>query len=131
MPPAIWTLFIPWFVFFFALCFWQRLRGLIRSPVVVFMDKLCISQANMNLKAKGIQGLGAFLDCSKTLTILWSPQCFTRLWCCSDECHDFFLESLRCVFTFFIDVYPFCPFGSFGLAPEVSMNWQLTYVRTK
>jgi len=81
VPPVIWTIFIPWFVFFFVLCFWQRARGLIRSPVVVFMDKLCISQDNLELKAKGIQGLGAFLDCSKTLTILWSPQYFTRLWC--------------------------------------------------
>lgn len=32
-------------------------------------------------KKKGIQGLGCFLDHSKTLTILWSPRYFSRLWC--------------------------------------------------
>lgn len=32
-------------------------------------------------KKKGIQGLGCFLDRSKTLTILWSPRYFSRLWC--------------------------------------------------
>jgi len=70
----------PIFLFFF--CFWQRLRNLVKRPVVVFLDKLCIAQHNSEQKAKGILGLATFLDKSTNLTILWSPRYFSRLWCC-------------------------------------------------
>lgn len=70
----------PIFLFFF--CFWQRFRYLLKRPVVVFLDKLCIAQHDSDQKAQGILGLASFLDKSANLTILWSPRYFSRLWCC-------------------------------------------------
>ena len=58
----------PIFLFFF--CFWQRFRNLVKRPVVVFLDKLCIAQHDSEQKAKGILGLATFLDKSINLTIL-------------------------------------------------------------
>eukprot|EP00490_Sorites_sp_Unknown_P007439 CAMPEP_0114696324 /NCGR_PEP_ID=MMETSP0191-20121206/72426_1 /TAXON_ID=126664 /ORGANISM="Sorites sp." /LENGTH=84 /DNA_ID=CAMNT_0001993817 /DNA_START=31 /DNA_END=281 /DNA_ORIENTATION=+ len=48
---------------------------------MVFLDKLCISQHNMNKKEQGIAGLAAFLSNSRRMVILWSPRYFSRLWC--------------------------------------------------
>lgn len=38
--------------FWLFLCFWQRIRQLLRFPLMVFMDKLCISQHNAHLKER-------------------------------------------------------------------------------
>ena len=67
----------PYVVFITVLCFWQRIRCILRRRTV-FLDKLCIAQHDPELKAAGIMGLAAFLDVSKELVVLWSPRYFTR-----------------------------------------------------
>lgn len=47
-----------------------------------FLDKLCIHQKDSNLKQEGIRSLGLFLRRSEKMFILWSPEYFSRLWCC-------------------------------------------------
>ena len=47
----------------------------------MFLDKLCITQHDEDLKRKGILGLPAFLNCSQRFTILWSARYFNRLFC--------------------------------------------------
>ena len=39
--------------FWMVLCFWQRIRQCFRTPVIVFMDKLCIAQKDAHLKESG------------------------------------------------------------------------------
>lgn len=73
---------LPQLTFAFFMCFWQRMSGFFRRPRVVFLDKLCIAQHNLELKAQGIWGLASFVDQSEELIILWSSRYFTRLWCC-------------------------------------------------
>ncbi|CAE7525222.1 unnamed protein product, partial [Symbiodinium sp. CCMP2456] len=63
--------YLAFLLFFF---FWQRIRTLLRRPLVVFLDKLCIAQGNPELKEKGILGLAGFLEKSDHLTILWSAR---------------------------------------------------------
>lgn len=47
-----------------------------------FLDKLCIHQTDDKLKQEGIRSLGLFLRQSHEMLILWSPEYFSRLWCC-------------------------------------------------
>ncbi|CAJ1339729.1 unnamed protein product [Effrenium voratum] len=76
-----WTVWPPLVTFYMFLFFWQRIRLLFKPPRMVFLDKLCISQDNDELKAQGIAGLATFLLKSRKMTILWSPRYFSRLWC--------------------------------------------------
>jgi len=78
---AVWPAIPGYAAFFLTFCFWQRIRWLLGIPVVVFMDKLCITQDDQELKEKGILGLAAFLDRSSKLTVIWSITYFQRLWC--------------------------------------------------
>jgi hypothetical protein len=43
---------------------------------------MCINQATSDTKARGIDQIGKFLRNSEELLILWSPDYFSRLWCC-------------------------------------------------
>lgn len=52
-----------------------------RSPQV-FLDKLSISQHDEVLKARGIESIGLFIRRSRRVIVLWSPEYFSRLWCC-------------------------------------------------
>eukprot|EP00929_Paragymnodinium_shiwhaense_P033626 TRINITY_DN18430_c0_g1_i5.p1 TRINITY_DN18430_c0_g1~~TRINITY_DN18430_c0_g1_i5.p1 ORF type:complete len:558 (+),score=29.50 TRINITY_DN18430_c0_g1_i5:109-1782(+) len=61
---------------------WQRiLRCLGQASILLFVDKLCISQHNDEKKSQGILGLASFLKRSRRLVVLWSPTYFSRLWC--------------------------------------------------
>ena len=78
-------------VFLVQLCFWQRIRSCFVAPRMVFLDKLCVHQTQMELKQEGINGLRAFVQCSEKLLVLWSDQYFNRL-CLGDE-----IKRLVCV----------------------------------
>ncbi|CAE7216805.1 unnamed protein product [Symbiodinium natans] len=81
LPNMVWTQ-LPCYVFYFVmLAFWQPIRGIFRSPRVVFLDRLCIPQDDEEKKAAGIRGLAGYLDRTRTLTVLWSNDYFGRLWC--------------------------------------------------
>ena len=71
LPVAPWTPVFGYATYFFVLFSWPHLGSLFTTPVLVFLDKFCISQQNNALKQQGIQGLAAFLGTSKQLTVLW------------------------------------------------------------
>ncbi|CAE8591086.1 unnamed protein product [Polarella glacialis] len=65
---------------------WARLVDLAestcRAKVSHFFDRLCINQGDAKLKQAGIDSIGAYLRNSDSMLVLWSPEYFTRLWCC-------------------------------------------------
>ena len=62
---------------------WQRFRRTLGlGPRYCFLDKVCIDQVNDSRKAAGIASLGAFLGSAENFVVLFSPDYFSRLWCC-------------------------------------------------
>ena len=62
---------------------WQRIRAFFGlGPRYCFLDKVCIDQVNDSRKAAGIASLGAFLGSAENFVVLFSPDYFSRLWCC-------------------------------------------------
>ena len=51
------------------------------SPKTVFLDRLCISQTDAQLRHEGILSIGCILQRSSSLCVLWSRDYFERLWC--------------------------------------------------
>ena len=67
----------------FFLVNWQRIRSFFGlSPRYCFLDKVCIDQVDDARKAAGIASLGAFLGSAENFVVLFSPDYFSRLWCC-------------------------------------------------
>jgi hypothetical protein len=71
---GVWCLSIGVLFFVLTLLCW-------RSDQSVFLDKVCISQANETKKMEGILGIGAFLKSSRSLLVLVDSTYVTRLWC--------------------------------------------------
>ena len=47
----------------------------------IFLDKVCINQNHVGLKALGINGLETFLKYSGKMVLLYDERTYTRLWC--------------------------------------------------
>eukprot|EP00438_Fugacium_kawagutii_P027697 Skav213627 [mRNA] locus=scaffold2986:641389:642846:- [translate_table: standard] len=47
----------------------------------IFLDRICISQTDMTLKAQAIKSLAGLLKESDSMLILWDPTWTERLWC--------------------------------------------------
>ncbi|CAJ1411193.1 unnamed protein product [Effrenium voratum] len=71
--------YLPMTVFFAVFFFGQKLCER-RSPSV-WVDKLCIHQTDMGLKAEQIAALPVFVARSSRMLILWDETYFERLWC--------------------------------------------------
>eukprot|EP00438_Fugacium_kawagutii_P023287 Skav226224 [mRNA] locus=scaffold1218:176103:177548:- [translate_table: standard] len=52
-----------------------------RSRAPVFLDRICISQADQKMKTMAIFSLAGLLKKTDTLLILWDPTWTERLWC--------------------------------------------------
>eukprot|EP00928_Gymnodinium_smaydae_P024245 TRINITY_DN19678_c0_g4_i1.p1 TRINITY_DN19678_c0_g4~~TRINITY_DN19678_c0_g4_i1.p1 ORF type:complete len:611 (-),score=84.33 TRINITY_DN19678_c0_g4_i1:193-2025(-) len=68
-------------VFVLTLLFWHELgaRLCCKGPVV-FLDKSCVHQTDMELKCKGILSLAAFLSYSWSMVVLYSDVYLKKLW---------------------------------------------------
>ncbi|CAE8693295.1 unnamed protein product [Polarella glacialis] len=87
VPTSMWCLVMGGCTCFPILVMWAPLCDLAESTrksirVSYFLDCLCINQSDAELKQAGIDSIGAYLRNSDTMLVLWSPEYFTRLWCC-------------------------------------------------
>ncbi|CAE8634145.1 unnamed protein product [Polarella glacialis] len=86
LPFSMWCLVMGGCTFFPILIIWARLVELAESTrgtkVSYFLDCLCINQGDAELKQVGIDSIGAYLQNSDSMLVLWGPEYFTRLWCC-------------------------------------------------
>ncbi|CAE8594495.1 unnamed protein product [Polarella glacialis] len=87
VPSSLWCLVMGGCTCFAILVMWARLFELAESTrkssqVSYFLDCLCINQSDAELKQAGIDSIGAYLRNSDSMLVLWSPEYFTRLWCC-------------------------------------------------
>ncbi|CAE8620249.1 unnamed protein product [Polarella glacialis] len=84
---SLWCLGMGGCTCFAILVMWARLCDLAESTkkstqASYFLDCLCINQSDAELKQVGIDSIGAYLRNSDSMLVLWSPEYFTRLWCC-------------------------------------------------
>ncbi|CAE8628530.1 unnamed protein product [Polarella glacialis] len=87
VPSSLWCLAMGGCTCFATLVTWARLCDLAESTrkgtqASYFLDCLCINQNDAELKQVGIDSIGAYLRNSDSMLVLWSPEYFTRLWCC-------------------------------------------------
>lgn len=86
---------------------WQRIRGILGYPPrMCFLDKVCIDQENETRKSAGIANLGAFLGSSSNFVVLFSPEYFTRLWCCYELAAFRHLQDNKQKITFLPSAFP-------------------------
>ncbi|CAJ1334794.1 unnamed protein product [Effrenium voratum] len=71
--------YLPMTVFFAVFFFGQHICG--RWSPSVWVDKLCIHQTDMGLKAEQIAALPVFVARSSRMLVLWDETYFERLWC--------------------------------------------------
>ncbi|CAE8634280.1 unnamed protein product [Polarella glacialis] len=76
-----------WLAFWLTLFLWADLAALFgRSGPIVFVDKVCIDQVNIDRKEQGILAIPAWLACSGTLVAIFSDELLVKLWTCFELC---------------------------------------------
>lgn len=69
-------------VYFFLFVFWSGIAVTIPwFRTKIFLDKVCIHQTDMKKKERGIKSIGALLQKSNEMLLIWDSSYFTRLWC--------------------------------------------------
>ena len=71
---SCWSLWSGFFATSLVIIFWQPQSR-------VFLDRICISQMDHELKTRGIISLAGMLKQSDSMLILWDPTWTERLWC--------------------------------------------------
>ncbi|CAE8613208.1 unnamed protein product [Polarella glacialis] len=76
-----------WSAFWLTLILWADVAAAFgRSGPIIFMDKVCIDQVNIDRKVQGILAIPAWLACSGTLVAIFSDELLVKLWTCFELC---------------------------------------------
>ncbi|CAE8632220.1 unnamed protein product [Polarella glacialis] len=76
-----------WSAFWLTLFLWADVAAMFgRSGSIVFVDKVCIDQVNIDRKKQGILAIPAWLACSGTLVAVFTDELLVKLWTCFELC---------------------------------------------
>ncbi|CAE8616336.1 unnamed protein product [Polarella glacialis] len=82
-----WCMVGGWSAFWLTLFLWADVAAAFgRSGPIIFVDKVCIDQVNIDRKVQGILAIPAWLACSGTLVAILSDELLVRLWTCFELC---------------------------------------------
>ncbi|CAE8659682.1 unnamed protein product [Polarella glacialis] len=82
-----WCMVGGWSAFWLTLFLWADVAATFgRSGPIIFVDKVCIDQVNIDRKVQGILAIPAWLACSGTLVAILSDELLVRLWTCFEIC---------------------------------------------
>eukprot|EP00930_Biecheleria_cincta_P002978 TRINITY_DN103921_c0_g1_i1.p1 TRINITY_DN103921_c0_g1~~TRINITY_DN103921_c0_g1_i1.p1 ORF type:complete len:616 (+),score=66.96 TRINITY_DN103921_c0_g1_i1:157-1848(+) len=74
-------LFLSPFIWLFAMVFVPLVKTLLPKGQMLFLDAVCINQADPEMKRKGIANFEAVLQEAGQLHVPWSPEYLKRRWC--------------------------------------------------
>ncbi|CAE8612133.1 unnamed protein product [Polarella glacialis] len=82
-----WCMVGGWSAFWLTLFLWADVAATFgRSGPIIFVDKVCIDQVNIDRKVQGILAIPAWLACSGTLVAIFSDELLVKLWTCFELC---------------------------------------------
>ncbi|CAE8592964.1 unnamed protein product [Polarella glacialis] len=82
-----WCMVGGWSTFWLTLFLWADVAAMFgRGGPIVFVDKVCIDQVDMDRKVQGILAIPAWLACSGTLVAIFSEELLVKLWTCFELC---------------------------------------------
>ncbi|CAE8585878.1 unnamed protein product [Polarella glacialis] len=82
-----WCMVGGWSAFWLTLFLWADVAAMFgRSGPIVFVDKVCIDQVDIDRKVQGILAIPAWLACSGTLVAVFSEELLVKLWTCFELC---------------------------------------------
>ncbi|CAE8593254.1 unnamed protein product [Polarella glacialis] len=82
-----WCMVGGWSAFWLTLFLWADVAAAFgRSGPIIFVDKVCIDQVNIDRKVQGILAIPAWLACSGTLVAILSDELLVKLWTCFEIC---------------------------------------------